>query len=88
MDIYMSSDNGKTWSEPAHHFLYGCHHCNLLALPDGRILMTYAARIGELDGMTYHGVEAVLTQLTAELSEAMALCGVPRLTDITRDLVR
>ena len=35
---------------------------NLLTLPDGRILMTYAARIGELDEMTYHGVEAVLSR--------------------------
>ena len=56
-----STDNGKTWSEPAYHFLYGCHHTNLILLPDGRILMTYVSRIGELDGMTYHGVEAVLS---------------------------
>ena len=56
-----STDNGKTWSQPAHHFLYGYHHCGLILLADGRILMTYAARIGELDGMTYHGVEAVLS---------------------------
>ncbi|GAH40451.1 unnamed protein product, partial [marine sediment metagenome] len=56
-----STDEGKTWSEPAHHFLYGAHHCNLLTLPDGRILMTYAARIGELEGRTYHGVEAVFS---------------------------
>jgi hypothetical protein len=57
----VSSDNGRTWSEPARHFLYGAHHSNLATLPDGHILMTYAARMGELDGMTYHGVEAVLS---------------------------
>ena len=56
-----SADNGKTWSPPALHNLYGHHHTNLLTLPDGRILMTYAARIGELDGRTYHGVEAVFS---------------------------
>lgn len=57
-----SSDNGVTWSEPAVHFLYGHHHCSLLVLGDGRILMTYVARIGELDGRTYHGIEAVVSQ--------------------------
>ena len=56
-----STDEGKTWSEPAHHFLYGVHHCNLITLPDGRILMTYVARIGELEGRTSHGVEAVIS---------------------------
>lgn len=56
-----SPDNGKTWSPPAIHNLYGHHHMNFLTLPGGRILMTYAARIGELDGMTYHGVEAVVS---------------------------
>jgi hypothetical protein len=56
-----SLDDGKSWSEPAHHFRYGYMHSHLLALPDGRILMTYAARIGELDGMNYHGIEAVVS---------------------------
>lgn len=56
-----SLDNGKSWSEPAHHFKYGYMHTHLLALPDGRIWMTYAARIGELDGMNYHGIEAVVS---------------------------
>ncbi|MFH1006925.1 MAG: sialidase family protein [Candidatus Latescibacterota bacterium] len=54
-----SSDNGKTWSQPVRHFLYGHHHVNLLHLPDGRILMTHVARVGELDGRPYHGVETV-----------------------------
>jgi hypothetical protein len=56
-----SIDNGKSWSEPTHHFNYGYMHTHLLALSDGRILMTYAARIGELDGMNYHGIEAVVS---------------------------
>ncbi len=58
----VSRDNGKTWSEPSHHFRFGHHHAELLMLSDGRILMTYAARIGELDGLVYHGVEAVISR--------------------------
>lgn len=57
-----SMDDGRTWSEPAIHFRYGHHHQSLRRLVDGRILMTYAARIGELDGRTYHGVEAVVSR--------------------------
>ena len=56
-----SADDGKTWAEPAVHFLYGYVHHSFLNLPDGRILMTYAARIGELEGRTYHGIEAVMS---------------------------
>jgi hypothetical protein len=58
----VSRDDGKTWSEPVHHFRFGHHHAELLMLPDGRIVMTYAARIGELDGKVYHGVEAVVSR--------------------------
>jgi len=57
----VSTDNGKTWSKPGHHFRYGRHHCTLLNLPDGRILMTYLVRIGQLDGKVFHGIEAVIS---------------------------
>lgn len=40
--------------------MYGQVHHSLLTFPDGRILMTYVARIGELDGRTYNGHEAVI----------------------------
>jgi len=43
------------------HSLYGHVHHSLITFPDGRILMTYAARVGELDGRTYHGHEAVFS---------------------------
>lgn len=43
------------------HSLYGHVHSSLLTFPDGRILMTYAARIGELEGRLYHGHEAVFS---------------------------
>ncbi|MFH1007772.1 MAG: sialidase family protein [Candidatus Latescibacterota bacterium] len=56
-----SVDDGKTWEKPVQAFLYGHHHMNLRTLPDGRLLMTYASRIGELEGMPYHGIEAVLS---------------------------
>ena len=56
-----STDDGKTWSDPAVHSLYGHVHHSLLTFPDGRILMTYAARVGELDGRIYTGHEAVLS---------------------------
>ena len=56
-----STDDGKTWSEPAIHSLYGHVHHSLITFPDGRILMTYAARLGELDGCLYHGHEAVFS---------------------------
>lgn len=56
-----SDDDGHTWSEPSRHIPYGYMHTHLLPLADGRILMTYAARIGELDGMNYHGIEAVVS---------------------------
>jgi len=56
-----SADNGKTWSEPAVHSLYGHVHHSFLTFPDGRILMTYAARLGEIEGRSYHGHEAVFS---------------------------
>lgn len=56
-----STDNGKTWADPEVHFQYGHVHMSLLPFPDGRILMTYVARIGELEGRTYHGTEAVFS---------------------------
>jgi hypothetical protein len=56
-----SSDDGKTWEKPVQVFNYGHHHINLRRLPDGRLLLTYAARIGELEGLSYHGIEAVLS---------------------------
>ena len=36
-------------------------HSDLITLPNGDILLTYAVRIGELDGEKYQGIEAVLS---------------------------
>ncbi|MAV33870.1 MAG: hypothetical protein CMJ59_00295 [Planctomycetaceae bacterium] len=56
-----SADNGLTWSEPTVETLYGHVHQSLLRLADGRLVMTYGARIGELDGRDYQGIEAVIS---------------------------
>jgi len=43
------------------YFKYGKTHSELLTLPNGDILLTYAIRMGELDGKIYHGIEAVFS---------------------------
>lgn len=57
-----SMDEGKTWTDRQVHFQYGKVHSKLLTLNNGDILLTYAARMGELDGEMYHGIEAVLSR--------------------------
>ena len=56
-----STDEGKTWTDHQVHFKYGKVHSDLIRLKDGRLLMTYAARMGEIDGHIYHGIEAVIS---------------------------
>ena len=56
-----SMDEGKTWTDHQVHFQYGKVHSRLLTLSSGDILLTYAVRMGELDGEVYHGIEAVLS---------------------------
>ncbi len=56
-----SSDNGETWAEPQAFFRFGRVHANITVVPDGRLIMTHAARIGELDGRIYRGYEAVVS---------------------------
>ena len=55
-------DNGHSWTDQQVHFKYGKVHTKLLTLQNGDILMTYAVRMGELDGEMYHGIEAVLSR--------------------------
>ena len=57
-----STDDGKTWTHRQVHFKYGKVHSDLVRLKDGRLLLTYAARMGELDGQIYHGIEAVVSR--------------------------
>ncbi len=42
-------------------FRFGRVHANITVIPDGRLVMTHAARIGELDGRIYRGYEAVVS---------------------------
>ena len=56
-----SSDNGKTWAEPRVFFRFGRVHANITPLVDGRLVLTHAARIGELDGRIYRGYEAAVS---------------------------
>ena len=56
-----SSDNGKTWAEPQAFFRFGRVHANITPLADGRLVMTHAARIGELDGRKYRRYEAAVS---------------------------
>ena len=57
-----STDEGKTWTHHQVHFKYGKVHSDLIRLRDGRLLLTYAARMGELDRRIYHGIEAVVSR--------------------------
>ena len=57
-----SMDEGQTWTDHQVHFKYGKVHSDLVRLRDGRLLLTYAARMGELDGRIYHGIEAVVSR--------------------------
>ena len=57
-----STDDGKTWTHRQVHFKYGKVHSDIIKLKDGRLLLTYAARRGELDGQMYHGIEAVVSR--------------------------
>ncbi len=54
-------DDGETWTDHQVHFRWGKTHSELITLPNGDILLTYAVRSGELDGQAYHGIEAVLS---------------------------
>ena len=57
-----SMDDGITWTDHQVHFKYGKVHTDLITLKDGRLLMTYAARMGELEGKVYHGIEGVISR--------------------------
>jgi len=56
-----SMDNGLTWTDYQVHFDYGRVHTDLITLANGDVMLTYASRIGDIDGEKYHGVEAVLS---------------------------
>ncbi len=62
LGISLSSDDGSTWSDVDRFFDWGRHHPSLVVMPDGRVVMTYAVRLGYPDtddGFKQFGVEAV-----------------------------
>ncbi|MBX7254969.1 MAG: glycoside hydrolase [Candidatus Hydrogenedentes bacterium] len=64
LGVSISSDEGKTWSYLNVLYEWGRHHPSMVLLPDGRILMTYAVRLGypnTPDGFEQFGVEAVIS---------------------------
>lgn len=64
LGMSISSDEGKTWPDLQMLYEWGRHHPSMLLLPDGRIVMTYAVRLGypnTPDGFQQFGVEAVVS---------------------------
>lgn len=60
-----SADDGCTWSEIKKLYDWGRHHQSIVVLPDGDIVMTYAARKGYTEtpeGYPQFGVEAVVSR--------------------------
>jgi hypothetical protein len=63
--VSISKDQGKTWSDVRSLYELGRHHPSMVLLPDGRIAMTYVARLGypnTADGFPQFGVEAVVSR--------------------------
>ena len=62
--VSISEDDGRTWSKLNRLYEWGRHHQSLVLLPDGDIVMTYAARKGYVEtpeGYPQFGVEAVVS---------------------------
>ena len=64
LGVSISKDNGKTWSKITKLFDWGRHHSSMVVLPNGDIVMTYAARKGYTntpEGYPQFGVEAIIS---------------------------
>ena len=64
LGVSVSRDQGRTWSDVNVLHEFGRHHPSMVVLPDGRILMTYAVRLGypnNAEGFPVVGVEAVVS---------------------------
>ena len=65
LGVIHSKDKGKTWSEVTRLYDKGCHHIDFVQLPDGRLVMTYAARMiypRDEQGHATFGIEAVISE--------------------------
>ena len=64
LGVSFSKDQGKTWSGLKELYEWGRHHPSMVLLPDKRILMTYAVRLGypnNAQGFPQFGVEAMIS---------------------------
>jgi hypothetical protein len=62
--VSVSQDNGRTWSKLQRLYEYGRHQPSMGLLPNGGVVMTYAARLGYTntpDGFPQFGVEAIVS---------------------------
>lgn len=65
LGISVSKDEGKTWSEVKMLYEWGRHHPSMVLLPDGRIVMSYVARLGypnNTQGFPQFGIEAMVSR--------------------------
>ena len=61
----VSKDNGHTWTELNHLYFWGRHHPQMILLPSGELVLTYAVRNGytdDQDGYPRFGIEAVISK--------------------------
>jgi lysophospholipase L1-like esterase len=64
LGVSISKDAGKTWSPLKMLYEWGHHHPSMVILPDGRIVMSYVARLGypnNAEGFPQFGIEAVVS---------------------------
>jgi len=59
-----SKDDGKTWADERILYRYGRHHCSMVVLPNGDIVMAYVVRKGYPRhpwGFEQFGIEAIVS---------------------------
>ena len=64
LGVSISQDEGRTWSNVEKLYDWGRHHFSMVLIPNGDIVMTYAARMGYVEtpeGYPQFGVEAVVS---------------------------
>lgn len=69
LGVSVSKDAGKTWSPLKMLYEWGHHHPSMVILPDGRIVMSYVARLGypsNAEGFPQFGIEAVVSSDNGE----------------------
>ena len=79
LGVYISKDNGKTWSDLKKLYEFGRHHPSIVRMPNDDLVMSYVVRLGygdPLEGLPRYGIEAVLSRdhgQTWELKERYVL---------------